>query len=138
MTTMTTRPIPTPHWRSYGDDPLPTGKQALDGPFAAFPSWRMSTRSVRPTYWMARLRSRAITLHRAACWSSVPETASHCGPGHKGLGGATMGGPRHLFWNLVSSSRERIEQAKADWKAGRFGKVPGDEVEFIPLPERRT
>ncbi len=39
-------------------------------------------------------------------------------------------------WNFVSSSRERIEQAKADWKAGRFGKVPGDETEFIPLPER--
>jgi redox-sensitive bicupin YhaK (pirin superfamily) len=54
------------------------------------------------------------------------------------LGGATMDGRRHLFWNFVSSSRERIEQAKDDWKAGRFGKVPGDEAEFIPLPERRT
>jgi hypothetical protein len=54
------------------------------------------------------------------------------------LGGATMDGPRHLFWNFVSSSRERIEQAKADWKAGRFGKVPGDEAEFIPLPEERV
>ena len=53
------------------------------------------------------------------------------------LGGAAMDGPRHLFWNFVSSSRERIEQAKADWKAGRFGKVPGDETEFIPLPEER-
>src|SRR5215207_1513625 len=52
------------------------------------------------------------------------------------LGGAAMDGPRHLFWNFVSSSRERIEQAKADWQAGRFGKVPGDETEFIPLPER--
>ena len=52
------------------------------------------------------------------------------------LGGAAMDGPRHLFWNFVSSSRERIEQAKADWQAGRFGKVPGDEREFIPLPER--
>jgi redox-sensitive bicupin YhaK (pirin superfamily) len=52
------------------------------------------------------------------------------------LGGAAMDGPRYLFWNFVSSSRERIEQAKADWKAGRFGKVPGDETEFIPLPER--
>jgi redox-sensitive bicupin YhaK (pirin superfamily) len=52
------------------------------------------------------------------------------------LGGAAMDGPRFLFWNFVSSSRERIEQAKADWKAGRFGKVPGDEEEFIPLPER--
>ncbi|HET8995830.1 MAG TPA: pirin family protein [Acetobacteraceae bacterium] len=54
------------------------------------------------------------------------------------LGGAAMDGPRYLFWNFVSSSRERIEQAKADWKAGRFGKVPGDETEFIPLPEERV
>ncbi|WP_043831625.1 pirin family protein [Muricoccus aerilatus] len=54
------------------------------------------------------------------------------------LGGAAMDGPRHLFWNFVSSSRERIEQAKADWKAGRFGTVPGDDKEFIPLPEERV
>jgi redox-sensitive bicupin YhaK (pirin superfamily) len=53
------------------------------------------------------------------------------------LGGAAMDGPRFIFWNFVSSSRERIEQAKADWKAGRFGKVPGDEHEFIPLPEKK-
>jgi hypothetical protein len=51
------------------------------------------------------------------------------------LGGAAMDGPRYLFWNFVSSSRERIEQAKADWRAGRFGKVAGDEKDFIPLPE---
>jgi redox-sensitive bicupin YhaK (pirin superfamily) len=54
------------------------------------------------------------------------------------LGGAVMDGPRYLFWNFVSSSRERIEQAKADWKAGRFAKVPDDDVEFIPLPEERA
>ncbi len=53
------------------------------------------------------------------------------------LGGAAMDGPRFLYWNFVSSSRERIEQAKEDWKAGRFGTVPGDEREFIPLPENR-
>jgi redox-sensitive bicupin YhaK (pirin superfamily) len=51
------------------------------------------------------------------------------------LGGAAMDGPRYLFWNFVSSSRERIEQAKADWKAGHFGRVPGDMAEYIPLPE---
>ena len=50
------------------------------------------------------------------------------------LGGATMDGPRYLFWNFVSSREDRIEQAKADWRAGRFGLVPGDEAEFIPLP----
>jgi len=51
------------------------------------------------------------------------------------LGGATMDGPRHIWWNFVSSRKERIEQAKNDWKAARFERVPGDEVEFIPLPE---
>jgi redox-sensitive bicupin YhaK (pirin superfamily) len=51
------------------------------------------------------------------------------------LGGQTLG-PRHMWWNFVSTSRERIELAKADWKAGRFGAVPGD-AEFIPLPEER-
>jgi redox-sensitive bicupin YhaK (pirin superfamily) len=51
------------------------------------------------------------------------------------LGGAAMDGPRYLFWNFVSSSRERIEQATADWKAGHFGRVPGDMTEYIPLPE---
>ena len=50
------------------------------------------------------------------------------------FGGEPLDGPRHLWWNFVSSSRERIEQAKADWKAGRFAPVPGDP-EFIPLPE---
>jgi redox-sensitive bicupin YhaK (pirin superfamily) len=41
---------------------------------------------------------------------------------------------RHIYWNFVSSRKERIEQAKADWRDGRFPKVPGDEIEFIPLP----
>ena len=50
------------------------------------------------------------------------------------LGGESVG-ERHVWWNFVSSSRDRIEQGKADWQAGRFGTVPGDEVEFIPLPE---
>ena len=51
------------------------------------------------------------------------------------LGGAPLDGPRHVWWNLVSSSRERIERAKRDWQEGRFPKVPGDDKEFIPLPE---
>jgi redox-sensitive bicupin YhaK (pirin superfamily) len=52
------------------------------------------------------------------------------------LGGAPMDGPRHIWWNFVSSRKERIEQAKAEWKAGHFGKVPGDEFEFIPLHDK--
>ena len=50
------------------------------------------------------------------------------------LGGAAMDGPRHIWWNFVSSRKERIEQAKADWKLARFDTVPGDDKEFIPLP----
>jgi redox-sensitive bicupin YhaK (pirin superfamily) len=52
------------------------------------------------------------------------------------VGGAPMDGPRHIWWNFVSSRKDRIEQAKAEWKAGHFQKVPGDEIEFIPLPEK--
>jgi redox-sensitive bicupin YhaK (pirin superfamily) len=50
------------------------------------------------------------------------------------LGGAPLDGERHLWWNFVSSSKDRIEQAKADWRAGNWPKVPG-ETEFIPLPD---
>jgi hypothetical protein len=50
------------------------------------------------------------------------------------IGGEPMDGPRHIWWNFVSSSKDRIEQAKADWRAGKFGVVPGDDQEFIPLP----
>ena len=52
------------------------------------------------------------------------------------LGGAAMDGPRHIWWNFVSSRKDRIEAAKADWKSGRFDTVPGDSTEFIPLPEK--
>ena len=51
------------------------------------------------------------------------------------LGGAGFATPRHVFWNFVSSSRERINQAKEDWRAGKFPLVPGDDQEFIPIPD---
>ena len=51
------------------------------------------------------------------------------------FGGAPLDGPRHVWWNFVSSREERIRAAAEDWKAGRFGQVPG-ETEFIPLPDR--
>ena len=50
-------------------------------------------------------------------------------------GGEAFKTERHVWWNFVSSRRDRIEQAKQDWKAGRFAKVAGDEKEFIPIPE---
>lgn len=52
------------------------------------------------------------------------------------LGGEAFITKRHVWWNFVSSSRDRINQAKADWKAGNFPKVPGDEEEWIPIPEQ--
>ena len=51
------------------------------------------------------------------------------------LGGAPLDGPRHIWWNFVSSDKERIERAKQEWKDGKFGTIPGDDQEFIPLPE---
>ena len=51
------------------------------------------------------------------------------------LGGDPIDGERHIWWNFVSSSKERIEHAKDDWKSGRFGTIDGDD-EFIPLPEK--
>ena len=51
------------------------------------------------------------------------------------LGGEPMDGPRYIWWNFVSSSQERIEQAKEDWRQKRFDSVPGDTEEFIPLPD---
>jgi len=51
------------------------------------------------------------------------------------LGGAPPDGDRHIWWNFVSSRRERIEEAKRAWKEGRFPRVPGDDQEFIPLPD---
>ncbi len=51
------------------------------------------------------------------------------------LGGAALDGPRHIWWNFVSSSKDRIERAKQEWKDGKFGLIPGDDQEFIPLPQ---
>ncbi|MBE0584655.1 MAG: hypothetical protein IH612_12975, partial [Desulfofustis sp.] len=51
------------------------------------------------------------------------------------LGGAAMDGPRYIWWNFVSSSVDQIKQAAADWRSGKFATVPGDEKEFIPLPD---
>jgi redox-sensitive bicupin YhaK (pirin superfamily) len=52
------------------------------------------------------------------------------------LGGESFSTRRHVWWNFVSSDRERIQQAKEDWREGRFGTVPGDDEEYIPLPDK--
>lgn len=51
------------------------------------------------------------------------------------VGGEPLDGPRHMYWNFVSSDPARLEQAKADWREGRFPEVPGDDGPLIPLPE---
>ncbi|MGC8517327.1 MAG: pirin family protein [Steroidobacteraceae bacterium] len=65
----------------------------------------------------------------------APLTLRSAGATRLALIGGEPVGPRHLYWNFVASSLERIEQAKEDWRAGRFPTVPGDETEFIPLPD---
>jgi redox-sensitive bicupin YhaK (pirin superfamily) len=66
----------------------------------------------------------------------VPVTlASHDGARVMLIGGAKLDGERHIYWNFVASSEERIERAKDDWRNERFPTVPGDDVERIPLPE---
>ncbi len=63
--------------------------------------------------------------------------SSHAGGRVMLLGGEAFTSKRHVWWNFVSSDRERINQAKEDWREGRFATVPGDEEEWIPLPDRR-
>lgn len=75
-----------------------------------------------------------LTEGQMAILSGSASLASESGAKVVILGGAPLDGPRTIWWNFVSASPERIEQAKADWKAGRFDPVPG-ETEFIPLPD---
>ena len=53
------------------------------------------------------------------------------------LGGEKLPEKRFIWWNFVSTSQERIEQAKQDWVEGRFGKIPGDDQEFVALPDTK-
>lgn len=77
-----------------------------------------------PTQQMVVLGSESVSLSASAVTRVVV------------IGGAPLDGPRHIWWNFVSSRRERIAQAADDWQAQRLGQVPG-ESEFIPLPETR-
>ena len=80
-----------------------------------------------------------LPLEQHVLYVLRPGTAATLGStrgGHVMLcGGAPMDGPRFVWWNFVSSSRDRIRQAREDWKAGRFALPPDDKDEFIPLPE---
>jgi redox-sensitive bicupin YhaK (pirin superfamily) len=82
-----------------------------------------------------------LPLERSRLYVVRPGAAAtlRSGPGaHVMLcGGAPLDGPRHVWWNFVSSRRERIQQAKEDWREGRFTLPPDDSGEFIPLPVQR-
>ena len=97
--------------------------------------------------WRARSRSAGRPLRRAACWCSARATGISVKAGGQGarlmlLGGATMDGPRYIWWNFVASSSRsgsrprRRPGARATGQHGRFRLPPGDDAEFIPLPDR--
>lgn len=85
----------------------------------------------------ASIDGQALGLHELTILSPDRDmTLSSQGGGRVMLlGGEAFATSRHVFWNFVSSSRDRINQAKEDWREGRFPIVPGDSEEFIPLPE---
>jgi redox-sensitive bicupin YhaK (pirin superfamily) len=84
--------------------------------------------------WLDGIRLEPATLY--VLRPGIAATLRSPRGGHVMLcGGAPLDGPRHVFWNFVSSRRDRINQAKEDWKAGRFALPPDDHDEFIPLPE---
>ena len=125
-------PVPTVHETIFGDVHLKAGTTL---PLDAGHEER--ARSTSSTAWSI---FPATDSNPGGCWSFTPATAVTITAATDThfviVGGAPMDGPRHIWWNFVSSRKERIEQAKAEWKAGHFGKVPGDEIEFIPLPEK--
>lgn len=79
-----------------------------------------------------RLAATDMGVHRG---THPPRLSAHSDSLLILVGGAPLDGSRIVWWNFVARDRERIEQAGRDWKEGRFGLVPGDETEFIPLPE---
>jgi redox-sensitive bicupin YhaK (pirin superfamily) len=104
-----------------------------------------STRIAAPMWSRARSRSRGdhsagqMMVFRPG--DRVALTAGAQGARLMLLGGATLEGPRYIWWNFVASSKERIEHAKeawrrGDWEHGRFRLPPGDDAEFTPLPRR--
>jgi redox-sensitive bicupin YhaK (pirin superfamily) len=123
-------PVPAFPGTVYVDVTLPPGASielpVLAPELALYPvegEVRAADQAIRPGN-MAVLEPQPVTLASAAGARLVL------------IGGAPLDGPRHLWWNFVSSRRERILQASADWQDQRMGQVPGDP-EFIPLPPTR-
>ena len=111
------------------------------GPSGAIPiDAEADERAVMLTGGEASLDGEALTLYELVVLKPGAAMVLRSDRGGKVmlLGGEAFTTRRHVYWNFVSSRRERIEQAKEDWKAGRFAIVPGDEKEFIPLPDKPT
>jgi redox-sensitive bicupin YhaK (pirin superfamily) len=122
-----TSPVSFPHPIIYAEVRLETGASLdLD------PAW--GERGVYPVEGDGRIGADPLTVGALAVVEDGPATLTAQTPLHAMiLGGAPFPEARHIEWNFVSHSPERIEAAKAEWEAGRFPKVPG-ETEFIPLP----
>jgi hypothetical protein len=123
--------------------PLKTASETLFADISLAPGARLT---VQPTHeeralyvltgaaWIDGARHEAGTLMVLRPGAAVDVAAD----GQTRLmlfGGEPMEGPRYIWWNFVSSRRERIEAAKEEWRRGRFETVPGDEKDFIPLPQ---
>ena len=91
--------------------------------------------AARPSSTAARSNRSPSTCWRPATRAAVERERR---PGHAAGRRRLCTTPRHVFWNFVSSSRDRINQAKEDWQAMRFPLIPGDDQEYIPLPEVPT
>lgn len=86
----------------------------------------------------AFLGDAALTLYELVVLAPGEEMVLRSGEGGLAmlLGGEAFPAKRHVWWNFVSSDPDRIVQARDDWKAGRFAKVPGDSEEYIPIPDQ--
>ena len=94
-------------------------------------------RAVYPVSGEIRLNGERLEAHSMAVLTPGQEVELEAANASRVLllGGQPFPEKRFIWWNFVSTSQDRIEQAKADWKAGKFDPVPGDDEEFIPLPE---
>lgn len=121
-------PVDTPSEMFYADVALRAGARLSL-------STEYPERAVYVVHGQIDLDGQSIHAGQMAVLSSAQPATLRAGDDTRTmlLGGAPLDGPRYLWWNFVSSSKERIEQAKADWRNQRFGHVPGDH-EFIPLP----
>jgi redox-sensitive bicupin YhaK (pirin superfamily) len=125
-----TSPVAVPTGTLYLDIRLTAGST-----FALPPNWEE-----RAAYLLSGTVEVADTVfepNQLLVLSPKDTIAFKAGPAGAHLmffGGDALNSKRHIWWNFVSSSKERIEKAKEEWKTGRFDIVPGDEEEFIPLP----